>query len=66
MCPRFSDHYIREHPDEHEHRMNAVYLNALISKIRAIHPGMGLRAMYEQYQPEGLVRSVRSLLLVVR
>jgi len=27
-----------------------------IAEVRAIHPGMGLRAMYEQYQPEGIGR----------
>lgn len=28
----------------------------LINEIREIHPGMGLRTMYEQFQPEGIGR----------
>jgi putative transposase len=27
-----------------------------IAEVREIHPGMGLRAIYEQYQPEGIGR----------
>ncbi len=27
-----------------------------IAEVRAIHPGMGLRAMYEQYRPDGIGR----------
>jgi putative transposase len=30
--------------------------HGFIAEVRAIHPGMGLRAMYQQYQPEGIGR----------
>ncbi|MEM6724849.1 MAG: DDE-type integrase/transposase/recombinase [Bacteroidota bacterium] len=35
--------------------MEAVYLG-LICELRSLHPGMGLRTMYNQFQPEGIGR----------
>ena len=34
----------------------SIFYVGLMYKIREFHPGMGLRKMYEQFQPEGIGR----------
>jgi putative transposase len=40
---------------EEEWAKEPIYIG-LIAEVREIHPGMGLRAMYEQFEPEGIGR----------
>lgn len=43
----------------------SIFYVGLMYKIREFHPGMGLRKMYEQFQPEGIGRDAWGMFIKV-